>query len=293
MIHEYAQVLNPVIDFSGLANLIVDAFMKGALQLLSPIPTDAEKWLWTAIQSLLSNGGPNNVLTHIPTEDTVASGDVLDLWRQGIAIQAGLIALVIAINGYRISTGQADLWEVFFRVGFLVIMGESVLIWGLLVFNFVNAASDSVSQTPLDIRAETLPNDLTLGFTLIIAAVFALFAWLKGAVGVVFIKVLLVSAPYILPIAAIPKLEGLASWWIEEFTTWTLRAFMVALVLRLGLGIATVDNHGLQFLFAAVSFWLAYQMDTRIRRFSVGVWGSLAQANVFARTATAAVRMFS
>lgn len=286
-------VLNPVIDFRGLATVLTDALTSSMLNLLSPIPASAEVWLWHAIQSMLQNGGPHNVLTHIPTEDTVSSGDVMELWRQGLLAQAGILTLVVAINGYRVSHGDADIWEVFFRIVFLTILGQAVLIWGLLVFNFVNAMSDVVTATSMDIRAENMPNDLVLGMTLIVAAIFALFAWLKGAVGVVFIKVLLVSAPYLLPLSAIPKLDGLASWWIEEFTTWTLRAFMVALVLRLGLGIAVTNNGGLQFLFASVAFWLAYQMDTRLRRLSVGVWGSLAQANLFARGAQAAVRIFS
>lgn len=281
-----AQLTGPiVIDFSGLANVLVNAIVTGMEHLLSPLPIAFEQWLLEGIQSLLGAEGPGNLLTHMPLEDTTASGDVLELWRQGLAVQAALIAVVLTINAYRVINGQADIWEVCIRVGILLVMGESIVFWASLIFTVVNFASNDVSATVLDIREENLPNDVVIGLTLIIAAILALFAWIKGAVGVVFIKVLLVSAPYLFTLSAIPKLDGLASWWLEEFTTWTLRPFMVALVLRLGLGIAINNTGGLQFLFAIVAFWLAYTMDTRIRRFSVGAWGSIAQASMFARGA--------
>ena len=282
-----------VIDFVPLANALVDALVTGLKHLFSPLPIDAEKWMLTSIQSLLSAQGAHNLLTHIPTEDTTASGDVLDLWRQGLAAQVALAALVIVINGYRVMRGSVDIWEVLFKTGFLILAGESVIFWSFLIFTAINSLSDAVGATKLDIREETLPNDLTMGMTLIIALVLELFAWIKGAVGVVFIKVLLVSAPYLFTISAIPMLDGLARWWAEEFTTWTLRAFMVALVLRLGLGVAIENTGGLQFLFAIVSFWLAYTMDTRIRRFSVGAWGQLNNANLLMRGAKLVERAFS
>jgi hypothetical protein len=275
---------NPiVIDFTPLANLITNALIGGIEHVLSPLPIEFEKWVLEGVQSLLGSEGPGNLLTHIPIEDTTASGDVLQLWRQGLLVQVGLIALVLVINGYRIVHGTADFSEVMIRVGILVFLGQTVIFWSSGIFTIINFLSNDISATVLDIREQTLPNDLVMGLTLLIAGIMALFAWIKGAVGIVFLKVLLVSAPYLFTLSAIPKLEGLMSWWLEEFTTWTLRPFMVALVLRLGLGIAINNTGGMQFLFAIVAFWLAYTMDTRIRRFSVGVWGSMAQVSMLSR----------
>lgn len=288
----FAQSSPIAIDFSGLANVLTNALVGAMEHLLSPLPIAFEQWLLEGIQSLLFSD-LNNLLIHMPIEATTQAGDVLDLWRKGLLIQATLAAVVLMVGGYRVMHGTADIWEVVGKTVFLMIVGESVILWATLIFDVINFASNDVFATPLDIREENLPNDLTMGITLIIAAILALLAWIKGAVGVVFIKVLLVSAPYLLPLSAIPKLEGLALWWIEEFTTWTLRPFMVALVLRLGLGIAINNTGGLQFLFAIVSFWLAYTMDTRIRRFSVGAWGSIAQAGMFARGARTVAGLFT
>jgi hypothetical protein len=127
----------------------------------------------------------------------------------------------------------------------------------------------------------------------IIGAVFAILAWVKGAVGVLFLAVLLVAGPFILIVSSLPIFSGLGQWWAEEFTTWTLRPFMVALVLRLGLGIgASVGGEAIAVLFAIVSFWLAWTMDTRIKKFSVGGWGSLSQLQMLKRGAAAAAPAF-
>jgi hypothetical protein len=273
------------IDFSGLGKVIVDGFVEGIRHLLSPLPTDFDKWMIEQLQDILSAQSTHNLLTHVPPELTSGSGDVLELFRQGVAIELGLAALVLVIQGFRVVSHKVDLFDAIFRVGFFVIVGEGMIIWSDLIFRVINAASDAVGSAPMDIRAETLPNDFVLASELLIALVFAAFAWLKGAVGVLFLKVLIVAAPYLLTLSALPLMDGLGKWWAEEFTTWTLRAFMVALVLRLGLGIAVTFGGPLQFLFAIVAFWLAYTMDTRMRRFSVGAWGSIGQLSLLTRGA--------
>jgi hypothetical protein len=273
------------IDFSGLGKVIVDGFVEGITHLLSPLPTDFDKWMIEQLQGILSAQSTHNLLTHVPPELTSGSGDMLELFRQGVAVEFGLAALVLVIQGFRVVSHKVDLFDAIFRVGFFVIVGEGMIIWSDLIFRVINAASDAVGSAPMDIRAETLPNDFVLASELLIALVFAAFAWLKGAVGVLFLKVLIVSAPYLLTLSALPLMDGLGKWWAEEFTTWTLRAFMVALVLRLGLGIAVTFGGPLQFLFAIVAFWLAYTMDTRMRRFSVGAWGSIGQLGLLTRGA--------
>jgi len=273
------------IDFSGLGQAIVDALVVGLQHLLSPLPFAFDKWLIEQLQGILSAQSTNNLLTHIPPEHTSGSGDVLELFRQGIAVEGSLAALVLVIQGYRVVHGHIDLLDAVFRTGFFVLVGEGMIFWADLIFRLVNVLSDGVGSAPLDIRAETLPNDLVLASELVIALIFAAFTWLKGALGVLFLKVLIVSAPYLLTLSALPLFEGLGKWWVEEFTTWTLRAFMVALVLRLGLGLATSFGGPLEFLFAIVAFWLAYTMDTRMRRFSVGAWGSIGQLSLLSRGA--------
>jgi hypothetical protein len=273
------------IDFTGLGQAIIDALIKGLQQLFSPLPYDFEVWLLHAVQSLLTANGGRNLLTHIPVEWTSQSHPVLDLYRQFLPVQLGVSALVLVIQGYRVSQGKIDIWDAVARTGFLVMVGQAIPFLADKVITLVNLASDAVGNAPLDIRNESLPNDLTIGLTLIVAAVLAVFTWLKGAVGVVFIDVLIVSGPFIISLSGLPLFEGLGKWWAEEFTTWTLRVFMVALVLRLGLGIAIENTGGLQFLFAIVSFWLAYTMDTKIRRFSVGAWGSISNAGLLAKGA--------
>jgi len=281
--------INVQIDFTSLAELIVNALVAGVQRVLSPLPGTFQEWLWHSIQGILTAQGSMNVLTHIPLEWTAGNADVVLLWKQGLLVQGGLGAIVIAVGGYYVMSGKMDIWYVVFRFGFLVIAGNAMIVGSILILNFVNAAADSVAGSTMDIRSEMMPNDFTLGFMLIIAAVFAGLAWVKGAVGVIFIDVLIVSAPYILTLSAIPLLSGLAKWWVEEFTTWCMRPLMVALVLRLGLGIGLVHTTGgAQFLFAIITFWLAYKMDTYMRRFSVGVWGNASNLGLFSRAAALA-----
>jgi hypothetical protein len=86
--------------------------------------------------------------------------------------------------------------------------------------------------------------------------------------------------------------EGLLQWWVKEMTVWTLRPFFVAVVLRMALGLGTGFGGDLQFMLAIVAFWLAWTMDSRIRQFSVGAWGSAAQIGLLSRGARFAASAF-
>jgi hypothetical protein len=281
------------IDLSGLGETIVNAVIDGISHVASPIPFNLEKWLIEQLQGVLSTQGAHNLLTHIPLEWTSQNPEVLSLWRQMIIPEVGLTAVVLAIQGYRVSAGKAEFWEVLMRTGFLSIMGLSMSFWSDQILNIVNHASDAIGSTPLDMRAETVPNELVIGFMLIVALFLSGLAWIKGAVGVVFIAVLIASAPFVLTLSALPLLDGLGTWWAKEFTVWAMRPIMVALVLRIGLAIGLVNSGGLQLLFAIVAFWLAYKMDTHIRSFSVGAWGSVSQLGLFTRGARLAAGAFS
>lgn len=274
-----------VIDLTGLAQAVIGGLIDAVKELVSPLPFDLEKFVLTSIQNILASQGAHNLLTHIPVEWSSQNADVLSLYRAILPVQAGLAAVVLMIQGYRVMQAQIDIWDATFRTGFFVILGISTAFWIDRIIVIINTASDAVSTSPLDIRRETLPNDLVLGFMLIVAGFVAALAWLKGAVGVIFIDVLIVTAPVFLTMAALPFFEGLGKWWAEEMTTWLLRPFMVALVLRLGLNLGVQNTGGLQLLFAIVAFWLAYTMDSRIRRFSVGAWGSISQVGMLTRSA--------
>lgn len=281
------------LDLSALAGLIVNAIIDGLRQLFSPLPVSFEEWLLRSLQSILGQQGAANLLTHNPPEWTTQNAEVLQLWRAGLPVQATLFGLVLTIQGFRVSRGQEDAFVAVFRGGFFIIVGLAMAVWADLILHAMNAASDAIGQTPLDIRAESLPNDLVLGAMLIFAVFFAALAWLKGAVGVLFLDVLIVIAPYFFLLSALPIFEGLGKWWIEEFTTWALRPFMVALILRIGLGLAVVNTGGMQLLFAIISFWLAWTIDSRIRRFSVGAWGSINQLGLLNRAANYAAAVGS
>ena len=280
------------IDFSGLATLIVNALVTGVQTIVTPLPTSFEQWLLTSIQKLLATGGGFNLLTHIPTEWTTGYSAVTDLWRQSLLAELGISTVVIVIQGYRVTHGKVDLWDAVARTGFFIVVGFAMVFWAHLIFSLVNLASDAVGTTEIDVRSKNLPNELVEGAALIVGVLFALLAMVKGAIGVVFLNVLIVSAPFLLPLSALPLFEGLGKWWAEEFTTWTLRPFMVALVLRLGLGITALSLGGLEFLFVIAAFWLAWTMDTRLRKFSMGAWGSVGQLNMFSRGASALAGAF-
>ena len=285
--------ININIDFSALGSIITNALISGVQALLSPLPTDFVKWLLTQLQRILGMEGAANVLTHVPTELTTASGDVLELWRVILPFQLGLTAIVLAIQGYRVTQGRADIWDVVGRCAILIAFGQGVIFWGAAIFTLINAMSDGVSQSVLDLRNETLPSDFSIALMLIVAVVMAVLAWIKGVVGVVFLKVLLVSAPMLFSLSALPVFEGLVQWWLKEFTVWTLRPFMVALVLRLGLSLGTTFGGPLQFMLAIVAFWMAWTMDVRLRQFSVGAWGSATQFGLLSRGVRLAVGAFA
>jgi hypothetical protein len=193
--------------------------------------------------------------------------------------------VVLAIQSIRVMLGRIELYTAIMRTAFFILVGESMLFLSDWILGLTNLAADSVFSTPLSLGAQELPSGLEFGAVLIVAVFFGFLAWIKGAVGVVFLKVLIVSAPYLLTVSALPLLDGLGKWWAEEFTTWALRPFMVALALRLGLGLAAREGGPIGLLFTLVTFWLAYTMDTRIRRFSVGAWGSVGQMQIFAAVA--------
>jgi hypothetical protein len=277
------------IDWSAIGNAVVSALFTGVQRLVSPLPDEFMAWLIGRLRDLFASDGMYNLLTHIPVEWTSQNSNVLGMWRNAWAIEAGLIAIVLTIQGYRVSSRKVDFWTTIYRTGFLVICGGMMPIWADRIFGIMNTASATVSTAPLDIRTESMPNDFSVALLLAFALFFGVLAWLKGVIGVIFLDVLLVIAPYFLTLSALPIFEGLGTWWAEEFTIWTLRPFMVALALNLGLSLGSTQSGGIQILFAIVSFWLAWSMDTRLRRFSVGAWGSVAQLNLFGRGAAMTV----
>lgn len=249
------------------------------------------RWLIESLQSLIAVQGAGNVLTHTPPEWTSQMPEVLDLWRRAVGYELGLAGVVLAVQAYRVMSGKADLWEVIFRTFFMVIIGVAMAFWADQLIHLMNNITDQIGTSPLDIRTESMPNNLVVALELVIALFFAALAWFKGAVGTLFIAVLITAAPYLITVSAIPILEGLGRWWVEEFTTWMLRPFLVALVLRLGLAIAGSASP-LQFLFAIVAFWMAWKMDTYCRRMSVASWGSISQLHLLQRGANMASDAF-
>jgi hypothetical protein len=276
-----------VLDFSGLATVLVTAIMNGLREVLSPVPHDFEEWLLRAVQQMLAAQGGWNLLTHVPLEWTSENPQVGSLFRQLIAPELGIGAVVLIIGGYRVAMGKEELWYVVFRYGFLVVMGQGMFFFSDLILRCVNGIADVISQARLDIRQESLPNDLVVGLTLIVAIFCAGLAWIKGAVGALWIAALIAIAPILLPLSALPTLDGLSQWWAKEFTKWGLRPIFVALLLRIGLGLSLDNADGLQFLMAAIAFWAAYKADTVLGSFSAGVWGQASNLGLARRAANA------
>lgn len=277
------------LDLGALAQAVVDALLAGLQALVAPLPTTFMQWVLSQLQSLLSGPGGVNVLTHVPVEYTVGYDVVETIYRQSVFVMAGLIGVVGLIQGFRVTKGSIDVYEAIGRTSILSLVGASTLLWMRPIINLTNAVADSLGGTPHELAGQSLPSQMVFGIILILATVFALLAWLKGAVGCLFVALLLCIAAPVFIVSALPLFEGLAKWWLEEMTTWLLRAVFVAVLLRLGLGIASHMNGGMEFLFALVAFWLAWTIDTKIRRLSVGAWGSVGQAQLMNR-AIGAVR---
>jgi len=260
----------------------------------------AEGWVLQAIQHIIGAEDSKNLLTQVPLEWTARDNDVRTLFLAAVGPGGGVrmplivaIALLVGvIQGFRIMNGRVEMWQAIGKTAFMVFIGVGMLWLSEQLITVVDALSSAVSATPIDLTKKELPTSEEISFLLIVALFFAALTWIKGAIGVVFIKVLIVAAPYLLPLSALPLFEGLGTWWAEEMTTWLLRPFMVALVLRLGLGTVATENGAIGMLFAVVTFWLAYTMDTRIRRLSVGAWGSVGQMQLFARGANVLSRAF-
>mgnify|MGYP003576277187 CR=1 FL=1 len=285
-------IININIDPGAIAQAVVDGLVNAAVALFRPTPANFVQWLWDGIVGILTAASSYNVMAHIPTEWTSNYGQVQDLYFAMLLPEIAITTIVLAIQGYRVMQGKIDIWDAVVRTGFFIIVGHTLLFWSVLIFNAVNAMADFILRVPFNISQQRLSPDLILAGILIVCGVFAILTWVKGAVGVIFLAALLVSGPFLLPLSALPIFEGLGKWWAEEFTTWSLRPVMVALVLRLGLGIGT-EGGVLQLLFALVAFWLAWTMDSRIRRFSVGAWGSVSQMGLLAKAGKAAAGAFS
>lgn len=285
-------IININIDPGAIAQAVVDGLVNAGVALFRPTPSNFVQWVWNGIVQLLTASGGASLVTHIPTEWTSNYGQVQDLYFAMLGTQAALCAVVLAVQGHRVMNGKVDLYDAIVRTGFFIIVGNSMLFWSVLIFNVANALADFFMRVPFNIQQQTLSPDLVLALVLILAAIFALLTWVKGAVGVIFLAVLIVTGPFLLTLSALSIFEGLGKWWAEEFTTWTLRPVLVALVLRLGLGIGT-EGGVLQLLFTVVALWLAWTMDSRIRRFSVGAWGSISQMGLLAKGGRAMASAFS
>lgn len=274
------------IDFSGLGQQIVQHLISGVQQIASPLPMAFVTFVLTSVQGVLSAQGAGNALTHVPLEWSTQNGEVIRLWRAMLPVQAAVAGLVLLVQSFRVMKGRADLFDVIFRTGLMMIVGNTMIWWMSQVISIVNGIADYIGSVPMVITEQSAPADLTLAIMLIIATFFMVLTWIKGAIGAVFVSVLVVVGPFILMLACLPIFEGLAKWWVEELTTWLMRGFMVALVIRLGMGIGVIHGGGFQMLFAIAAFWLAWTMDTRLRKFSVGAWGSIGQLGLMNKGAS-------
>jgi len=270
------------IDWSAIGQAVTDALINGVKTLMSPLPVQFEQWLLSTLQWLLSVQGGHNVLTHVPTEWTVDFGVVRTLQQQGLLAMVTLAMVVGIIQGYRVMHDTLDVYEAIGRTSFMMILAASSLLWLRLIIQAVNALSDSVINTPIEIQNQSLPSEHGQAILLIVATVFAALAWIKGAIGTLFVALLVVICPYFFILSVLPMFDGLLKWWVEEMTTWLLRAFFVAVILRISLGLMA-DAGAMQYLFALVGFWLAWTIDSKIRRFSVGAWGSVGNLNLISR----------
>lgn len=267
------------IDWGAIGTAVVNALLDGVQKLMSPIPQQLMEWLISSLQGLI---GGMNILTTIPPELTTQSGVVRGLWNQFLAVEAAFIGLAVLVQGFRVIIQKTDGLDAIARVGLKGALGFATVFFCEKIFAVVNSLSAWVGGgVPLDMHQGTPPLFVN-AILMAIALVLALLAWLKALAGIIFLDVLIILIPPILVLSEIPYLAGLLAWWLEEFITWTLRPVLVALAFRLGFGLGFEQLGVIQPLLAIVAFWLAWSMDTRMKRFSVGAIGSLGQASMAA-----------
>ena len=109
------------------------------------------------------------------------------------------------------------------RVGFAILLSQSMFWWAGQLLRLLNQLAAAVVSVPLDLSATAIPGAIELAILLIVALYFGVRAWIKGALGTIFLAALLAVGPFALLFFGLRQTERWGKWWVGHLVPWAAR----------------------------------------------------------------------
>lgn len=283
-----------LIDLGSLVQPLTDALGAWFQSFAFNLPFILTNNATTVGQSLLDGlwTSPINMLTRIPPELTVAQPDVVGLSAQFATARVVLIALLTVFTGYQLMFGSASMTETAIKFGISIAGAAGLGWWGPQAVSLANSVSDGIGwPSTFRLPLTSMIDNLALGLLFLVMLFYAVKAFIKGAMTVLLLDVLLVVGPLVLLLWMLPQTAKWGAWWIDQFIAGVVSRPATAIVFRVGVGIIfTSDNAFIALILGTAAFALATELPDRLAsNLSVsGGVASLAKLAVFQRAAGAA-----
>lgn len=240
--------------------------------------------------SLLSGiaSGPLNIWTYTPPELTYAHPAVVEMSGHLRLVAYGALALLFVIAGFikmaaPIMGSDLPLRVLAVRAVVAVVSASTVLWWAGKFVDLVNALNASIMSAPLGSLVLPWPTGLDPVQLLagLLYAVVVLLLFVKLAMRVVWLMVLLAIAPIALILYVVPQLAFVSSAWAKQFFGNLFGQPLTLIALRLGSVVLMHESPSVwDYFIGAVVLLVAMQMPVWFSMVAVGARTGGALANM-------------
>lgn len=221
---------------------------------------------------------PLNIYTRTPPELTYAHPAVIELFGQMRIVALGTLAFLFVIAGFvhmaaPITGVQLPLKQLVVRTAFALALSSTALMWGKLFVDLVNALDAVIMSASFGSIILPFPHgfDPVQWAAALFYAVVLFVLFLKLAMRIIWLLILLVIAPVALILYVVPQLAFVTSGWARQFFGNLFGQPLTLIVLRLGSAVLVGhDPSPWDYFIGGAVFLVALQMPVWFSLLALG-----------------------
>jgi len=255
---------------------IAHALLDGATSLLGDFVQNGLHSGQDLLQVIANS--PINIYTRTPPELTYAHPAVIEMFGQLRLVALGTLAFLIVIAGFvhmaaPIMGSQLPLKQLVVRAAFAVAISSTALFWGGRFIDVVNAIDGVVMSSSFGAIVLPFPHgfDSVQWVAALLYAIVLLYLFLKLAIRMVWLLILLAIAPVALILFVVPQLAFVSAGWARQFFGNLFGQPLTLIVLRLGASVLVGrDPSPWDYFIGAAVFLVALQMPVWFSLLALG-----------------------
>lgn len=221
---------------------------------------------------------PVNIYTRTPPELTYAHPAIIEMFGQLRLVALGILAFLLVIAGFVHMVGpvmgsQLPLRQLAIRTAFAVTVSTTALMWGALFIDAVNRLDAVIMSASLGTVILPWPHGLDPVQLLaaLVYAIVVIFLFLKLAMRMVWLLILLAIAPVALILYVVPQLAFVSAGWARHFFGNLFGQPLTLIVLRIGSAVLVGhDPSPFDYFIGAAVFLVAMQMPVWFTLLALG-----------------------